>query len=79
MPDGSIVGQAGSLGSRGKQILGGTVMILSEDDGAIEDAYIYYFEEKTTINQSTEEEIVSENCMCYNGAADSSSITQKGT
>ena len=43
MGDGSVVGQAGSTNSSGEQILGGTVMDLSKDDGSIKNAYIYYY------------------------------------
>ena len=46
MSDGSMEGQAGSYSSSGEQVLGGTVMKLSEQDGVIEDAYIYYYKEE---------------------------------
>ena len=42
MEDGSIVGQPGSFDSKGEQLIGGTVMKVSEKDGTIEAAYICY-------------------------------------
>lgn len=46
--DGTIVGAAGSYTSTGDPILGGTVMKLSEQNGLITDAYIYYYDETLT-------------------------------
>lgn len=44
-PDGTIVGDAGSVGYiDGEHILGGTVMKLSQQNGSIVDAYIYYYD-----------------------------------
>lgn len=48
--DGTIEGAGAYYTRLGEQILGGTVMTLSEADGKIDDAYIYYYK-----NQESEE------------------------
>ena len=57
--DGTIIGAGAYSTQLGSEIIGGTVLVMSEDTGEFKDAYIYYCED----DEKTEKKTTSENTV----------------